>query len=90
MDLNKTLRWIFGHGASLLIGTGVLAGFVVMALAVFDLWTILAAIVLIIVAIVFATRDVVLDYVMGFLILIEGPFFKGDHLAVSGHSGTAA
>ena len=144
MDLNgETLRWILGHGASLLIGTvvllliyrvgisainrlvptvinaqaahlpsgsssdeevgkrittiedlllrllrmGVLAGFVVMVLAVFELWSILAAIVLILVAVVFATRDVVLDYVMGFLILIEGPYFKGDYVAVSGHPG---
>ena len=70
-----------------LLRVGVLAGLVVMALAVFELWTILAAIVLVIVAIVFATRDVVLDYVMGFLILVEGPFFKGDYVAVNGHPG---
>lgn len=144
MDLNgETLRWILGHGASLLIGAvvllliyrvgisaihrivptvinaqaahlpsgsssdeevgkrirtiedlllrllrmGVLAGFVVMVLAVFELWSVLAAIVLVLVAIVFATRDVVLDYVMGLLILIEGPFFKGDYVVVGGHPG---
>ena len=63
-----------------LLRVGVLAGLVVMALAILEWWTILAAIVLVIVAIVFATRDVVLDYVMGFLILIEGPFFKGDYV----------
>jgi moderate conductance mechanosensitive channel len=144
MELNgETLRWILGHGASLLIGTlvllvvyrvgvsaihrlvpaviraqadhlpsgsssdeevgkrirtiedlllrllrmGVLAGFVVMVLAVFELWSLLTLIGLVLVAIVFATRDVVLDYVMGFLILIEGPFFKGDYVAVGGHPG---
>ena len=38
-------------------------------------------------AVVFATRDVVLDYVMGFLILVEGPFFKGDYVVVSDHAG---
>ena len=38
-------------------------------------------------AVVFATRDVVLDYVMGFLILVEGPYFNGDYVAVSGHPG---
>jgi small-conductance mechanosensitive channel len=70
-----------------LLRMGVLAGFVVMALAVFELWGMLTAIAIVIVAIVFATRDVVLDYVMGFLILIEGPFFKGDYVAVSGHPG---
>jgi small conductance mechanosensitive channel len=41
-----------------------------------------------VVAVVFATRDVVLDYVMGFLILVEGPYFKGDYVAVGGHPGT--
>ena len=70
-----------------LLRVGVLAGFVVVTLAVLEFWNILAAIVVVIVAIVFATRDVVLDYVMGFLILVEGPYFNGDYVAVSGHPG---
>src|SRR4029079_952034 len=70
-----------------LLRVGVLAGIVVVALGVFELWAVLAGIILLIVAIVFATRDVVLDYVMGLLILIEGPYFKGDWVAVSGHPG---
>lgn len=70
-----------------LLRVGVLAGLVAMTLAVFELWTILAAIVLVIVAVVVATRDVVLDYVMGLLILVEGPYFKGDYVAVGGHPG---
>lgn len=71
-----------------LLRLAVLAGFVIVVLAVFDLWTILAAIVVIVAAIVFATQDVVLDYVMGFLILVEGPYFKGDYVTVGGHPGT--
>ena len=71
-----------------LLRLGVLTGFVIMALAVFELYAIIAAIVLLVVAVVFATKDVVLDYVMGFLILVEGPFFKGDYVAVGGHPGT--
>jgi small-conductance mechanosensitive channel len=70
-----------------LLRVGVLAGFVIIALAVFDLWAILGAIVLILVAVTFATRDVVLDYVMGFLNLIEGPYFKGDYITVRDHAG---
>jgi small conductance mechanosensitive channel len=70
-----------------LLRLGVLAGLVVVALAVFELWGILAVIALVVVAVVFATRDVVLDYVMGFLILVEGPYFKGDYVAVGGHPG---
>ena len=58
-----------------------------LVLAVFDLWSILAGIVLIIVALLFATQDVVLDYVMGFLNLVEGPFFKGDWIRVGGPGG---
>jgi small conductance mechanosensitive channel len=70
-----------------LLRVGVLAGFVVVALGVFEMWTLLAGIILVIVAIVFATRDVVLDYVMGFLILVEGPYFNGDYIVVTGHPG---
>jgi small conductance mechanosensitive channel len=58
-----------------------------LALAVFDLWSILAGIVLVLVAILFATQDVVLDYVTGFLTLVEGPFFKGDWVRVGGPGG---
>lgn len=70
-----------------LLRVGVLAGLVIVALGVFDLWVVLGGILLLIVAVVFATRDVVLDYVMGFLILVEGPYFKGDYVVVSGHPG---
>ena len=65
-----------------LLRVAVLAGLIAFALAVFELWYVLAAIVLLIIAIVFATKEVVLDYVMGFLILVEGPFFKGDYVVV--------
>ena len=65
-----------------LLRVAVLAGLLAFALAVFELWYVLAAIVLLIFAIVFATKEVVLDYVMGFLLLIEGPFFKGDYVVV--------
>ena len=58
-----------------------------LVLAVFDLWSILAGIVLIVVALLFATQDVVLDYVMGFLILVEGTFFKGDWVKVGAPGG---
>ena len=70
-----------------LLRVGVLAGLVIVALGVFELWAVIAGIALLIVAVVFATRDVVLDYVMGFLILVEGPYFKGDYIVVNGHPG---
>ena len=58
-----------------------------LVLGVFELWTVLAGIALIVVALLFATQDVVLDYVMGFLVLVEGPFFKGDWVRVGGVGG---
>jgi small conductance mechanosensitive channel len=65
----------------------VLSLIVALVLAVLDLWTLLAGIAVILVAVVFATKDVVLDYVVGLLIFIEGPFFKGDYVVVPGHPG---
>ncbi len=62
----------------------VLVGMVVLVLGVFDLWSILAGLFLIIAAVTVASQDVVLDYVMGVLILVEGPYFKGDWISVHG------
>jgi small conductance mechanosensitive channel len=70
-----------------LLRVTVLALLVALVLVVFDMWSILAGIVLIVVALLFATQDVVLDYVMGFLTLVEGPFFKGDWIQVGGAGG---
>lgn len=70
-----------------LLRLAVVALLVALVLAVLDLWSVLAVIVLVVVAITFATQDVVLDYVMGFLTLVEGPFFKGDWVRVGGPGG---
>jgi small-conductance mechanosensitive channel len=70
-----------------LLRVTVLALLVALALAVFGLWPILAGIVVVVVALLFATQDVVLDYVMGFLILVEGPYFKGDWITVGSPGG---
>jgi small-conductance mechanosensitive channel len=70
-----------------LLRMGALAGLLALGLAVFELWAILVAIVLLIVAIVFATQDIVLDYAMGFMILVEGPFFTDDYVIVRDHAG---
>lgn len=65
----------------------VIAGMIALVLAVFDLWSILAGLVLIIAAVMVSSQEVVLDYVMGFLILVEGPYFKGDWISVGGQPG---
>lgn len=69
-----------------LLRAGLLAGLVAVVLAAFDLWSLLAGIVLLVAAVMVASQDVVLDYVMGFLILVEGPYFKGDWISVSGQT----
>jgi small-conductance mechanosensitive channel len=70
-----------------LLRVALLGGLVVTALAVFDLAVVVVVFAVAGVAIVFATQDVVLDYVMGFLILVEGPYFKGDYIIVRDHPG---
>jgi len=85
-ELGKRSRTIEDLLARLL-RVGVLAGIVTLVLVVLELWPVLALIVVLLVAVVFATKDVVLDYVMGLLILIEGHFFKGDYVVVPGHAG---
>ena len=85
-ELGKRSRTIEDLLARLL-RVAVLAGIVTLVLVVLELWPVLALIVILLVAVVFATKDVVLDYVMGLLILIEGHFFKGDYVVVPGHTG---
>jgi len=65
----------------------VLVAIAVVALAVFDLWSVIAGIAIVVAAIMVASQDVVLDYVMGVLILVEGPFFKGDWISIGGAGG---
>jgi small-conductance mechanosensitive channel len=67
-----------------LLRVGALLGLLVLVVGAFDLWTFLAGIALIVAAVTVASQDVVLDYVMGFLILVEGPFFEGDWVVVGG------
>ncbi|HEX5013323.1 MAG TPA: mechanosensitive ion channel domain-containing protein [Candidatus Limnocylindrales bacterium] len=61
-----------------------LIAFVFLVLGVFDLWPLLASLGLIAAAITLAGQQIVLDYLMGILILIEGPYFKGDWILING------
>ena len=67
-----------------LIRAGFLVGIVVLVLGVFDLFGALAGLGLVAAAITLAGQAIVLDYLMGIVILIEGPFFKGDWIAING------
>src|SRR5689334_22046624 len=65
-----------------LIRAGFLFAIVILVLGVFDLFGALAGLSLLAAALTLAGQAIVLDYLMGVLILIEGPFFKGDWIAI--------
>jgi len=75
-----TLELVLGK----LLRAGILLALVFLVLGVFDLWPLLASLGLIAAAITLAGQQIVLDYLMGILILIEGPYFKGDWILVNG------
>jgi small conductance mechanosensitive channel len=56
----------------------------VLILSAFDLWPLLAGLGLVAAALTLAGQQIVLDYLMGFLILVEGQYYKGDWIAVGG------
>ena len=64
--LSKVLRFV-------LIGA-----VVVVIFGVFDLWPFLAGLGLVLAALTLAGQSIILDYLMGLLILVEGQYFKGD------------
>jgi small conductance mechanosensitive channel len=61
---------------------------VVLFLGVFDLWPILAGLGLVIAGVTLAGQSIVLDYLMGLLLLLEGQFFVGDRIRVGTVEGT--
>jgi len=66
----------------------VVATIIIMVLGLFDLWSVLAGLGLVLAAITLAGQDIVLDYLMGLLILLEGQYFKGDIVNINGIGGT--
>jgi small-conductance mechanosensitive channel len=61
---------------------------VLVVLAVFDLFPVIAGLGIVVAALTLAGQSIVLDYLMGVLILIEGQYFLGDWIAVAGVEGT--
>ena len=53
-----------------------------LILSAFDLWPLLAGLGLLAAALTLAGQDIVLDYLMGILILVEGHYYKGDWIAI--------
>jgi small-conductance mechanosensitive channel len=61
---------------------------ILVVFSIFDLWPLLAGLGVVVAAITLAGQSIVLDYLMGILILIEGQYFKGDVIVVEGTEGT--
>ncbi len=60
---------------------------VFVVFGVFDLWPVVAGLGLVLAALTLAGQSVILDYIMGILILVEGQYFKGDTISVGGIEG---
>lgn len=60
---------------------------VFLIFGVFDLWPMVAGLGLVLAALTLAGQSVILDYIMGVLILIEGQYYKGDTISVGGIEG---
>ena len=66
----------------------VAAVIVTLIIGFFGLWSLLAGIGLLLAALTLAGQSIVLDYLMGVLIIVEGQYFKGDAIAVGTVAGT--
>jgi small conductance mechanosensitive channel len=61
---------------------------VVVVFGVFNLWPVLAGLGLVLAALTLAGQSIILDYLMGILILLEGQYFKGDVVQLGTVEGT--
>jgi small conductance mechanosensitive channel len=61
---------------------------VLLALTVLDLLPVLAGLSVVAAAVTLAGQSIVLDYLMGVLILLEGQYYRGDWIAIGDVEGT--
>jgi small-conductance mechanosensitive channel len=64
----------------------VLAG--LLLLVVLDLTAVVAGLGFLLAALAFAGKEIVTDYLMGFLIILENQYYKGDVVTIDGVTGT--
>jgi small-conductance mechanosensitive channel len=67
---------------------GVIVAGILVVIGLFDLWPIFAGLGLLAAALTLAGQSIVLDYLMGFLILVEGQYYVGDVVNLGGVEGT--
>jgi small conductance mechanosensitive channel len=70
-----------------LLKSAVTIAIVAVFLGVFNLWPALAGLGLVVAALTLAGQGIVLDYLMGILILLEGQYFKGDIVRINAVEG---
>ena len=73
--------------ANRLIRVFLVLALVFMVFGVFNLWSVIAGLGLFLAALTLAGQSVILDYIMGLLIIMEGQYFKGDTISVGGVQG---
>ncbi len=61
---------------------------VLVIIGVFDLWPLFAGLGIVAAALTLAGQSIVLDYLMGILILVEGQYYVGDFVSLGGVEGT--
>ena len=66
----------------------VIVGIIAILLGIFDLWSMLTGLGLVLAALTLAGQSIILDYLMGILILVEGQYFNGDVVQVGTVEGT--
>lgn len=74
--ISKTLRFL------------VATLFVLVVMTILDLLPVIAGLGLVLAALTLAGQDIIRDYLMGILIMLEAPYFLGDWIQVSGVEGT--
>jgi small-conductance mechanosensitive channel len=71
-----------------MIKLGVILTVILVLLTVLGLLPVIAGLGLIVAALALAGQSIVLDYLMGLLLLLEGPFYKGDTVRIGMVEGT--
>lgn len=67
---------------------GVIVGIILGIFSLFDLWPVLAGLGIVVAALTLAGQAIILDYLMGILILVEGQYYVGDVVNLGGVEGT--
>ena len=60
---------------------------ILVVLTILDLLPVIAGLGLVVFALTLAGQSIVLDYLMGILIVLEGPYYKGDWIQIAGVEG---